>query len=112
MPDTGIPRTPAHAAALSGWTARNDTSFVASHTWTSPLPPYNPGAVPVAASAPVAASVVRDLRFVAAIACTLAGKSETGATCTDAVNGSAPADVFATNVTFGADDDRPRTTMI
>src|SRR3954462_9203954 len=41
-----MPSVSAHAEALSGFAWRNETSFLASHTESSFVPPYRPGTEP------------------------------------------------------------------
>src|SRR5260370_27744320 len=84
-----IPSTPAHAAALSGCCCKNPTNCCASQTWVSPLPPYRPGAVPVATSVCVFGFVCRVLRVAAVTACARAGIA-IGLIATDLVNGYVP----------------------
>src|SRR5437016_3337415 len=103
-----MPSTPAQAAALSGCCCKNPTNCCWSQTWVSPLPPYRPGAVPVATSVCVFGFVGRVLRVAAVTARTRAGIA-TGLIATELVNGSVPVLVAGSSVTAAAEEWLPKT---
>src|SRR5437016_5542296 len=97
-----MPSTPDQAAALSGCCCKNPTNCRASQTWVSPLPPYKPGAVPVATSVCVFGFVDRVLRAAAVTPCTFAGIA-IGLIATELVNGAVPVLVAGSSVTAAAE---------
>src|SRR5450631_252735 len=103
-----MPSTPDQAAALSGCCCKNPTSCCASQTCVSPLPPYRPGAVPVAASVCVLGFVDKVLRVAAVTACTFADIT-TGLIATEPVNGSVPVLGAGSRVTAAGDERLSRT---